>query len=101
MDSNDQLDKIYKALVHWADVIILSTPIRSGAASSLYYKMAERLNYIQNQITIRNKVLIKNKIASFIITGGQYNVQDVAGHMLGFFYRTRFLISSIPIYRSF
>ena len=70
MDSDDQLDRIYEALVHWADVIVLSTPIRWGSASSLYYKMAERLNCIQNQITIRNKVLIKNKVSSFIITGG-------------------------------
>ena len=96
MDSNDQLDKIYEAVVHWADVIILSTPIRWGAASSLYYKMAERLNCIQNQITIRNKVLIKNKIASFIITGGQDNVQDVAGHMLGFFAELGFLFPQFP-----
>jgi multimeric flavodoxin WrbA len=96
MDSNDQLDKVYEALVHWADVIILSSPIRWGAASSLYYKMAERLNCIQNQITVRNKILIKNKIASFIITGGQDNVQDVVGHMLGFFAELGFLFPQFP-----
>ena len=96
MDSDDQLDRIYEALVHWADVIVLSTPIRWGSASSLYYKMAERLNCIQNQITIRNKVLIKNKVASFIITGGQDNVQDVAGHMLGFFAELGFLFPRFP-----
>jgi multimeric flavodoxin WrbA len=71
--------------VHWADVILLSTPIRWGGASSLYYKMVERMNCIQNQITTHNKVLIKNKVAAFIITGGQDNIQDVAGQMLGFF----------------
>ena len=96
MDSDDQLDRIYEALVHWADVIVLSTPIRWGSASSLYYKMAERLNCIQNQITIRNKVLIRNKVASFIITGGQDNVQDVAGHMLGFFAELGFLFPQFP-----
>ena len=46
---------VYEALVHWADVIIVATPIRWGAASSLYFKMAERLNCVQNQITIRNQ----------------------------------------------
>ncbi|WP_148687638.1 Rieske 2Fe-2S domain-containing protein [Candidatus Nitrosocosmicus hydrocola] len=96
MDSSDQLDKVYEALVHWADVIVVSTPIRWGAASSLYYKMAERLNCIQNQITIQNKILIKNKVASFIITGGQDNVQDVAGHMLGFFAELGFLFPPFP-----
>lgn len=85
MDPNDQLDVVYESIVHWADVILVATPIRWGAASSLYYKMVERMNCIQNQVTIRNRVLMKNKVASFIITGGQDNVQAVAGQMLGFF----------------
>ena len=41
--------------------------------------MAERLNCVQNQITTHNRVLINNKVAAFIITGGQDNVQAVAG----------------------
>ncbi|MGD1834771.1 MAG: Rieske 2Fe-2S domain-containing protein, partial [Nitrososphaeraceae archaeon] len=28
MDKTDELDKVYEALVHWGDVIIISTPIR-------------------------------------------------------------------------
>jgi len=85
MDPADQLDRVYEAFVHWADVILVATPIRWGAASSLYFKMAERLNCIQNQITIANRVLLRNKVAAFIITGGQDNVQAVAGQMLAFF----------------
>lgn len=96
MDKNDQLDQVYEALVHWADVIIVSTPIRWGAASSLYYKMVERMNCIQNQLTISDKVLIQNKVASFIITGGQDNIQDVAGHMLGFFAELGFVFPPFP-----
>jgi nitrite reductase/ring-hydroxylating ferredoxin subunit/multimeric flavodoxin WrbA len=84
-DPDDQLDRVYEALVHWADVFLVATPIRWGAASSLYFKMIERMNCIQNQITIANKVLLHNKVAAFIITGGQDNVQAVAGQMLGFF----------------
>ncbi len=85
MDPNDQMERVYEGLVHWADVILVSTPIRWGAASSLYYKMIERLNCVQNQITISNKRLLTNKVAGFIITGGQDGVQAVAGQMLGFF----------------
>jgi multimeric flavodoxin WrbA len=96
MDKADELDRVYEAVVHWADVIIVSTPIRWGAASSLYYKMAERMNCIQNQITIADNVLIQNKVASFIITGGQDNVQDVAGHMLGFFAELGFVFPPFP-----
>ncbi|MBP9893087.1 MAG: NAD(P)H-dependent oxidoreductase [Planctomycetes bacterium] len=85
MDAKDQLDQVYEAFVHWADVIVIATPIRWGSASSLYYKMVERMNCVQNQVTIADRVLLKNKVASFIIIGGQDNVQGVAGQMLGFF----------------
>jgi len=85
MDPTDQMDQVYEGVVHWADVILLSTPIRWGGASALYYKMVERMNCIQNQETVSNKHLLRNKVAGFIITGGQDNVQAVAGQMLGFF----------------
>lgn len=85
MDPTDQLDRVYEAIVHWADVILIATPIRWGNASSLYYKMIERLNCIQNQETIADKHLLKNKVAAFIIMGGQDNVQGVAGQLMTFF----------------
>lgn len=85
MDPQDQLDRVYEGIVGWSDVILVATPIRWGAASALYYKMAERMNCIQNQITIADRVLMKNKVASFIVTGGQDNVQAVVGQMLTFF----------------
>jgi multimeric flavodoxin WrbA len=85
MDPQDQMEVVYEAIVHWADVVLVSTPIRWGNASSLYYRMVERMNCVQNQVTIANRVLLRNKVASFIITGGQDNVQAVAGQMLGFF----------------
>jgi nitrite reductase/ring-hydroxylating ferredoxin subunit/multimeric flavodoxin WrbA len=85
MDPTDELDGVYEALVHWADVYLIATPIRWGAASSLYFKMVERMNCIQNQETIAGKHLLKNKAAGFIVTGGQDNVQGTAGQMLGFF----------------
>lgn len=96
MDKKDEMSLVYEALVHWCDAVIVATPIRWGAASSLYYKMAERMNCIQNQITVKDKVLVKNKIASFIITGGQDNIQSVAGQMLGFFAELGFLFPAFP-----
>lgn len=95
-DKNDQMEQVYEALVHWADVVLLSTPIRWGASSALYYRMAERLNCVQNQITIKDNVLIRNKVAGFIIMGGQDNVQDVAGHLLGFFSELGFSFPPFP-----
>ncbi len=96
MDPNDQLDEVYEALVHWGDVFLVATPIRWGAASSLYFKMVERMNCIQNQITISGKVLLQNKVVGAIITGGQDNVQGVAGQMLGFFAELGFHFPQFP-----
>ncbi len=85
MHPEDGMTKVYTDMILWADIVILATPIRWGQASSLYYKMAERLNTVQNQITIKDRILIKNKVASFLITGGQDNIQQVAGQMMCFF----------------
>ncbi len=96
MDDKDELTAVYEALVHWADVVLIATPIRWGQASSLYFKMAERLNCVQNQVTTHDRVLIRNKVASFIIVGGQDNVQGVAGQMLGFFAELGFHFPQFP-----
>jgi nitrite reductase/ring-hydroxylating ferredoxin subunit/multimeric flavodoxin WrbA len=85
MDPQDQMDRVYEGVVHWADVILVATPIRWGGASSLYYKMIERMNCIQNQEVIANRHLMRNKVVALVITGGQDNVQAVAGQMLMFF----------------
>src|SRR5262245_40427325 len=63
MDEDDQM------IIVWADVLILATPIRWGNSSSLYYRMIQRMNCIQNQIITHETYLIRDKVASFIITG--------------------------------
>jgi multimeric flavodoxin WrbA len=95
-DPGDELTPVYEGLVHWADVVLVATPIRWGNASSLYYKMAERLNCIQNQITTHDRVLIKNKVIAFIITGGQDNVQGVAGQLLTFWGELGYAVPPFP-----
>lgn len=85
MQPDDGMTPVYRDMILWADIVLVATPIRWGNPSSLYFKMAERLNCVQNQITIKDKVLVKNKVASFIITGGQDNIQQVAGQMMVFF----------------
>ena len=95
-DPADEMQRVYEALVFWADVIVVATPIRWGNASSLFYKMAERMNCIQNQITTHDRVLIRNKVATFIITGGQDNIQGVAGQLLTFFSEVGFHFPQFP-----
>ena len=47
--------------------------------------MVERMNCIQNQETIADRHLLRKKVVGLIITGGQDNIQSVAGQMLSFF----------------
>jgi nitrite reductase/ring-hydroxylating ferredoxin subunit/multimeric flavodoxin WrbA len=96
MDPTDEMSVIYENLVHWADVVIVATPIRWGGASSLYYKIVERLNSVQNQMTVKNKILIQNKVVGLILTGGQDNIQAVAGQMLAFFGELGFMAPAFP-----
>ena len=51
---------------------------------------------MQNQVTLNDVALIQNKVASFIITGGQDNVQAVAGQMLMFFSELGFDFPQFP-----
>jgi nitrite reductase/ring-hydroxylating ferredoxin subunit/multimeric flavodoxin WrbA len=95
-DPDDQLTPVYEGLVHWCDVVLVATPIRWGQPASLYAKMVERMNCVQNQVTIASKVLIQRKVAAFIITGGQDNIQMVAGEMLTFFGELGFVFPQFP-----
>ena len=52
MDPADQLDQVYEAIVHWADVILVSTPIRWGARQLALFQDGRAMNCIQNQVTI-------------------------------------------------
>ena len=95
-DPTDELTQVYETFVFWADVVIISTPIRWGSASSLYYKMIERMYAVQNQMVIADKVLIRNKVVSFIVTGGQDNIQAVVGQMMTFFGELGFMFPQFP-----
>ena len=58
------------------------------------------MNCIQNQETVANRHLMKDKVAAFIITGGQDNVQAVAGQLLGFFAERAASFHSFPTLRT-
>jgi hypothetical protein len=45
---------------------------------------------------VYNKRLIKDKVAAFIVTGGQDNVQAVAGQMMTFFSQLGFFFPREP-----
>jgi hypothetical protein len=58
--------------------------------------MVERLNCVQVDAASHERLLIRNKVAGFIIVGGQDNIQGVAGQMLSFFAELGFLFPQFP-----
>ena len=96
MDKDDQMTEIYDRMIVWADIVVVASPIRWGSASSLYYKMVQRLNSVQNQMPAYDNMLIRNKVAAFIITGGQDNIQHVAGEMMSFWTQLGFVLAKFP-----
>jgi hypothetical protein len=75
---------------------MLFHPLLKRSMAVVFLTMAERLNCVQNLITIHDRVLIRNKVAAFIVIGGQDNVQAVAGQMLMFFGELGFSFPQFP-----
>jgi nitrite reductase/ring-hydroxylating ferredoxin subunit/multimeric flavodoxin WrbA len=96
IDKEDQMLEVYERVILWSDVVLVSTPIRWGNASSLYYQMVQRMNCVQNQSVTNQQYLIRDKAAAFIITGGQDNVQHVAGELLTFWSQLGFVFGKFP-----
>ena len=54
------------------------------------------MNCVQNQSITNNNYLVRDKVAAFIITGGQDNIQHVAGEMLSFWSQLGFIFGKFP-----
>jgi multimeric flavodoxin WrbA len=78
----DPLTVLYNDLIDWCDIVLVATPIRWWSASSLYYKLVERLNCIENQKEVYDVDLVHNKLMGMIIIGAQDGAQHVMGQMM-------------------
>ena len=54
------------------------------------------MNCVQNQNITHETYLIRDKVATFIITGGQDNVQHVAGELMTFWSQLGFVFGKFP-----
>jgi hypothetical protein len=54
------------------------------------------MNCVQNQSITQGNYLIRDKVAGFIITGGQDNVQHVAGELMSFWSQLGFVFGKFP-----
>ncbi|HJT46865.1 MAG TPA: hypothetical protein VJ729_01695 [Nitrososphaeraceae archaeon] len=54
------------------------------------------MNCVRNQSITHETYLIRDKVAAFIITGGQNNVQHVAGEFMTFWSQLSFVFGKFP-----
>ncbi len=92
----DPLTQIYNDLIDWADVVIIATPIRRWSASSLYYKLVERLNCVENQKEVYGVDLVHDKLMWMVIIWAQDGAQHVMWQMMSVRAELGFAFSKSP-----
>jgi multimeric flavodoxin WrbA len=92
----DPLSSVYQDLIDRSDIVLVATPIRRWSASSLYYKLVERLNCIENQKEVYNVDLVHNKLMGMIIMWAQDGAQHVMGQMMSVWAELGFAFAKSP-----
>lgn len=92
----DPLTQLYNDLVDRSDIVLVATPLRWWNASSLYYKLVERLNCLENQKEVYGVDLIHNKLMGMIIMGAQDGAQHVMGQMMSVWSEMWFAFAKNP-----
>ena len=78
----DQMNLIYDAL-EWCDLVIWGTSVRWGSHSALMQKIIERMNTLENRVTIYNENnFLEGKKCGVVVTGHHYEAPKVAEHLL-------------------
>ena len=76
-NKNDELWKISKELFE-SDAVVFFGSIRWGQMNAYYQKLIERLNWIENRhTTLQEDNVVKNIEAGIIITGQNWNAEEV------------------------
>jgi multimeric flavodoxin WrbA len=76
-NKDDELWKISKPLFE-ADTVVFFTSVRWGQANSVYQKLIERLNWLENRhTTLKEENIIKDKEAGVVILGQNWNGETV------------------------
>lgn len=92
----DPLSQLYDDLIDRADVVIIATPIRRWNASSLYYKLIERLNCIENQKEVYGVNLVHNKLVWMVIIWAQDGAQHVMWQIMSVWAELGFAFAKSP-----
>lgn len=72
-NENDELWKVSKSLFE-ADVVLFFVSVRWGQTNSIYQKLIERLNWLENRwTTLKEDNILQNKAAGIVLVGHNWN----------------------------
>lgn len=98
LDDEDQLGDVYEGLVHWADVVVISTALESGPAlPSGLRRFIERLRCIRHELDVQQRLLIRNKVAAFIMCGPWTPTVGPSAELIGHFANLGFAVPPFPL----
>lgn len=81
----DEMPVIYDTL-EWADSVIWGTSVRWGSHSAVLQNVIERMNNLENRVTVwGEKSPLRGKRAGVVVTGQHWKAQEVASHLLSVF----------------
>lgn len=78
----DQMGLIYDGL-DWCDLVIWGTSVRWGSHSALMQKIIERMNTLENRVSVYGeRNTLEGKKCGVVVTGHHYEAPKVAEHLL-------------------
>lgn len=81
----DEMGILYEAFEN-SDVTIFATSVRWGSHSALMQKIIERMNTLENRVSVYGeKSPLENKKCGVIVTGQHWKAQNVADHLISVF----------------
>lgn len=91
----DEMPVIYDGLA-WADVVVFATSVRWGSHSALLQTIIERMNTLNNRMTMYGeKNPLGGKRCGVIVTGQHWKSQDVASRLIEIFSLYGFTINAV------
>ncbi|HEY0840399.1 MAG TPA: NAD(P)H-dependent oxidoreductase [Vulgatibacter sp.] len=98
LDPDDQLGDVYESLVHWADVVVISTALEEGPAlPGGLRRFIDRLRCIRHELDVEQRLLIRNKVAAFVMCGPWHPTAGPAVELIGHFANLGFAVPPFPI----
>ena len=81
-DPGDGMIHVYRAVLHWSDVLLLSLPGTEGLMPQAARHFLQRLASIEHELHASQRVLVRNQVAGLLVPGGLAAGAQIAASVL-------------------